>query len=38
LSEIVTGSPATTPSVGGIRVNIVGIKVLRIKEHPSPWM
>jgi len=27
LSEIVTGSLATTPNVGGIRVNIVGIKV-----------
>jgi len=27
MSEIVTGSPVTTPSAGGIRVNIVGIRV-----------
>jgi len=27
MSEIVTGSPATTPSAGGIKVNVVGIRV-----------
>jgi len=27
MNEIVTGSPITTPSAGGIRVNVVGIRV-----------
>jgi len=27
MSEIIAGSPTTPPNVGGIRVNVVGIRV-----------